>query len=107
MLRADFLEDVGLHSALNAAQRIPAQNIHVVRLEYLIGESRRDSSLSAEAFRRLADALIKRDCVKLTLAYVPPPWQNCGGHLVGSLVDYRMSWQKWRWISFPRRTCKL
>ena len=70
-------------------------------------DNRRDSSLSAEAFRSLADALIKRDCVKLNLAYVPPPWQNCGGHLVRSLADYRMSWQKWRWISFPRRTCRL
>ena len=36
MLCTDSLEDVAVHPALNATQRIPAQNIHVVCLGYLI-----------------------------------------------------------------------
>ena len=38
MLCADALEDVAVHPALNATQRIPAQYVHVVCLDQLVAE---------------------------------------------------------------------
>ena len=60
MLCTDWLKDVAMHSALNAAQKISAQNIHVVRLGFF------------ELNRRLCVALCPQEMV-ISMPYICNP----------------------------------